>query len=79
MTDVDWDDVLLNTGMPVGHEAAASGDRRVFVLDPERDVLARKALARYAEAASEAGHVGIAADLRKWLYEILKAEKGIAL
>ena len=41
-------------------------DCRHFVLDPQHDPLAVRALRVYAAAANEAGYVRLAADLWEW-------------
>jgi hypothetical protein len=43
---------------------------RYFVLDPQHDPLALRALRVYAAAANSGGYVRLAADLWKWIDEI---------
>lgn len=48
---------------------------RVFVLDPQKDSLARVALRWYARAADLTGHKKLAEDLREWLRGIEKGRE----
>lgn len=45
-------------------------DRRVFVLDPTKDPLARDALEMYAQKAQEAGFHRLSTDIYDWLLDL---------
>jgi hypothetical protein len=42
-------------------------DCRYFVLDPKHDLIARYALATYAEEAERQGYAPLAAELHEWM------------
>ena len=48
---------------------------RYFVLDPQHDVIARAALARYAQVARASGYFDLADDLELWVHTLNEAER----
>lgn len=49
---------------------------RYFVLDPQHDKIARKALKEYAYEARQIGYFALANDLDLWVHQIEEAERG---
>ena len=50
----------------LGDQVGKHDECRFFVLDPQHDPLAVRALRVYASAANEAGYVRLAVDLWEW-------------
>ena len=59
-------DVSRTDGDPSGKHA----DCRLFVLDPQHDPAAAKALQTYMHEATKNGYIALAADLQGWLKEL---------
>ena len=60
----------------IGDSEGKHDECRFFVLDPQHDIIARAALARYAQVARAEGFGALASDLDTWLDDLDLQEAG---